>query len=263
MKKRIKALILAASIIGLLGSSNVYAEEMQWEKVTFKMAVPSDVEISAPVYVMYTGQDTDLFAELSEDNNYTAEVNAIPGTYNIYQIVPTFPTDLSFMATSTLTITTDNPVINIYIRNAEGLLNADITDGEVPTDLASYGEMIGKQIEAEQEAEQQKIKDQQAEASNMVYEGEGILAEQPSEPTTDNTTASNERQTKINNVTATEDNTSGLAGLVVIGGCILGVGILVIIVVLLRKYKNLGEENNNERNAAKTQNQSGNYISNK
>ena len=123
--------------------------------------------------------------------------------------------------------------------------------------------MIGKQIEAEQEAEQQKIKDQQAEASNMVYEGEGILAEQPSEPTTDNTTASNERQTKINNVTATEDNTSGLAGLVVIGGCILGVGILVIIVVLLRKYKNLGEENNNERNAAKTQNQSGNYISNK
>lgn len=257
MRKRLKAILLTA-LIGILSAIPVSATELQWEKVTFKMAVPDGVAVDGPVYVMYTGKDTDLFAELSADNNYTSEVNAIPGTYDIYQISPGYATDLSFMATSKLTIAADNPTVNIYIRNTEGLLNADITEGEVPSDLATYGEMIAKQVEAEQDAEQQKIRQQQEEAGNETFEGQGTLTTQPGVQGADATADPSGRETKIKSVTATEDAATGVTGLVIIGACILGIGILIIIAVMLRKYKKIKEGDNNANNRPQNSNSIGN-----
>ncbi len=260
MRHKLKVMLLVA-LIGVFSAIPVSASELQWENVTFKMAVPEGVEISAPVYVMYTGQDTDLFAELSAENNYTAEVNAVQGKYDIYQIVPTFGTDLTFMGTSSFMVAGDNPTINIYIKDAEGLINADITEGEVPNDLATYGELISAQVEAEQSAEQQKLKEQQEEAANATYTGEGTLSTQPGAQGSADTADAVGRQTKISEVTATDDAKTGLTGLMIIGAVILGVGMLVIICVLVRKYKNIGEDK--DGNSRNNHQQGGNYLSNR
>ncbi len=242
-------------------NNNVAGSDISWVSVKVKMAVPSGVEIPNPVYVMYLGKDTDLFAELSKENGYETDVKAVPGTYDIYQVVPTFPTDLTFMATSQFIADNNNPVINIYIRDAEGLINADITEGDVPVDLAQYGEAVSEQAEAEQAKKQQEIQEQQAEAANATYEGEGVLSVQPEQQNPGGSLpGDNTRQTKITGVTATNDAVAGVTGLMIIGAVIVGVGILIIIFVLMRKYNSISKGDKDENNGRP---QNGNSISNR
>ena len=257
MKKLHKLLMLTTLFCLLIGNTVFASDAANWQKVKFKMNVPDGVDIPSPVYVMYTGADTDLFAELSSENSFTTEVQALPGTYTIYQIVPSFDTDLEFMGTSSFVVDADNPDISIYIKNADGIVNAD---DSTPSDLASYGETISAQIEAEQAKEQQALVDQQNAAANAEYKGQGTLSTQPGQQGEEALMDSGERQSKITDFTGTTDATKSLTGLVIIGAVILGVGVLVIIAVLTRKYKKISEE---KSDGNKQNEQNANYIGNR
>lgn len=236
-KKAFKAIFLAG-ILSVLGIAPAFASEqaLQWENVTFKMIVPDEIDIPSPVYVMYKGAETDLFAELSADNGYESTIQALPGTYNIYQVTPTFETDIEFMTKSQITIKNDEPVFYVYLRNADGIINGELTGEEIPSDLASYGEAIAEQIEIEEQKKQEELAKLQEEVADP---------NKVNVPAREETVDDGSRQTKVTTVSATEDNKdNGLTGLVVIAAVIGAIGMIIVIAVLLRqssKNKNGGK----------------------
>lgn len=244
MKKRISVLILSTMLLCMLLPCIASAQSLNWGKVTFSMKVPDGVVVDSPLYVMYTGGQSDLFAELNADNGFTQTIDAPLGDYNIYQVVLSGDSSYQFMGPSVFTVNEDSPTVWIYIMDGEnGLINVEATGVEPPADLASYGEKIAKEIEAAQLEDQAELERQQQEAlattpEGAVVEAQGIDDGQPQ------VQGESGRNTKIKGATGTEDKAKNdMVPLVVAGAAIVGVGLLITVAIMVRKVsKNRGEK---------------------
>lgn len=249
--KRGVAVVLTLLLTCLLGTSVVSASNPEWGKVTFSMKIPDGVVVESPLYVMYTGPQTDLFAELNADNGFTQTIDAPLGDYELYQVVLSGDTVYQFMGPMNFTVSDDQPTVYIYIADGEnGIINVDATGEEPPANLASYGEVIAREMEAAQLAEQQELERQQQEA--LAGTPEGAIVDTPTEDQPEQETADQGRNTKIKAATGTEDTaTNNLVPLLIAGAAIVGVGILITVAIMIRKV-NLSKQGNDNDNNGKS-----------
>ncbi len=226
-----KALLFAMLVSGFVAIKASAAEE--WYEVDVAMAVPDGVNFPGNIYVMYTGDATDLFADLNSENSFHTTMKALPGTYSVYQITPSFDSEYEFLATSSFTVKDNSTKVHVYIRGMEGLINEEITEEETPTDLASMGDKIASEVEKRQAEENEKLMTKQVvEASSL-----GDTANQSQEQT-DELKQPPERNTGISELTGTEDlRIDNNLGYMIAGAVIIGLGLLAIIFVLIRKTK--------------------------
>ena len=232
-----KWLILVVTVIlSITSMHSVYAKDAD-KAVTFSLNRPAEWTYKGEIYVLYSGTDTDIFAELNEENEYTANVSVPSGTYDIFQIVTTNDTNYEFLCEKRITVEGDL-VVPVFIEENGNIINAD---GEVPTNLAAYGELIAKEIKYEED----KL------AQELMEEQEAEFVRRPVVPAKEKEEKSQigGRETKVKSVTGTKDApaASSIAPIIIVVATILGVGILIVIVVLLKKVKNGGNKNGNDR----------------
>lgn len=237
-----KSLIVVMALLLSIGSTLTVFGSTESGKVTVSMEIPENFDYVGSVYVLYSGNDTDLFAELNGENNYRTEISAPEGTYSVFQIIATETTHYEFLAERIVDVT-EGTVIPVYIRDNGEILNSN---GEVPTDIVSMGEALVRQSMNEEDREAETLLAQQyADSSALPQSFEEELAEgesdKPATPT--------ERETKITSISSTSDSSplSNVMPLIITGAVILGIGVLVVIAIMLRKISLRKEKSNDEQ----------------
>lgn len=202
MKKRISAILLI-TMLSVLMCSPVFAKEteapdttaetteetaaetdetvadnainsdektLDFQDVTFSMKMPEDMKYDGLIYVIYKGTESDLFLELTPENNFE-QVQSVPkGTYTLYQVINTTSSDYSFLATDHFELGDDPVFCDVYIRGESGYINESLIEGTMPEVLKEYSDEVAMQLENEQKAQYEELAKQQEEQANMNAE---------------------------------------------------------------------------------------------
>lgn len=240
MKKSLS--IMLTIILSVACAMPVFGSSAGTSKLTVSMEIPENFDYAGAVYALYSGNETDLFAELNAENNYRTEINAAEGTYSVFQIIATEATHYEFLAERIIDVVGDTE-IHVYIRDNGSIINAT---GETPTDIVSMGEALIRQNMNEEEREAASLMAQQYAESSALPQG---YEEEASDETKGSAENPEERETKITSISSTSDSSplSNIMPLIITGAIILGVGVLVVVAIMLRKISVRKEKSNDEQ----------------
>ena len=124
-----------------LDESESETTDPSYKKFTLSMPIPEDAPVSGSIYILYTGDETDVFLELNEENDYVASIELPAGEYRLFQ-VETTTTDLPYQYETPDAVTVKDDTesfVYIYDNEAKEYINSDLIGGEIPKNLASEG----------------------------------------------------------------------------------------------------------------------------
>lgn len=141
-----------------------------------KITIPDaeNLNITGEVEVFYTGENCDIFAALTKDNNYTLDLAVYDGNYELYQILYRGEENYEFLCADTIVIG-GNAEMNLLMRDENGFTNADKLNHGAITGYARIGTVIASEQERNQAKEQYEVLAKEVEQIQLKAEQEEML----------------------------------------------------------------------------------------